>query len=53
MAEDPTRKLAVLIDAENTSPKVSDGLFEEIAKIGEASVRSSPSMSKPRRVLSL
>ncbi len=39
MAEDATRKLAVLIDAENTSPKVADALFEEIAKIGEASLR--------------
>jgi hypothetical protein len=34
-----TRKLAVLIDADNTSPRVADGLFEEIAKIGEASLR--------------
>lgn len=32
-------RLAVLIDAENVSFKVADGLFEEIAKIGEASVR--------------
>ena len=39
MAEDAARKLAVLIDAENTSPKVADALFEEIAKIGEASLR--------------
>ena len=36
---DGTRKLAVLIDADNTSPKVADGLFEEVAKIGEASLR--------------
>ncbi|KQT85962.1 NYN domain-containing protein [Aurantimonas sp. Leaf443] len=34
-----TPRLAVLIDADNTSPKIVDGLFEEIAKIGEASVR--------------
>jgi len=33
------RKLAVLIDAENIPAKIADGLFEEIAKIGEASVR--------------
>ena len=39
MAEDARRKLAVLIDADNTSPKVADGLFEEVAKIGEASLR--------------
>lgn len=31
--------LAVLIDADNTSAKIADGLFEEIANIGEASVR--------------
>ena len=33
------KKLAVLIDADNTSPKVADALFEEVAKIGEASLR--------------
>ncbi len=38
MAERPPR-LAVLIDADNTSPKVADGLFDEVAKIGEASLR--------------
>lgn len=32
-------RLAVLIDADNASAKIVDGLFEEIAKIGEASVR--------------
>jgi len=32
-------RLAVLIDADNTSPRLADGLFEEIAKLGEASVR--------------
>lgn len=32
-------RLAVLIDADNTSAKIADGLFEEIATIGEASVR--------------
>jgi uncharacterized LabA/DUF88 family protein len=31
--------LAVLIDADNTSPQIAGGLFEEIAKFGEASVR--------------
>lgn len=34
-----TPKLAVLIDADNASDKIAAGLFEEIAKIGEASVR--------------
>jgi uncharacterized LabA/DUF88 family protein len=32
-------RLAVLIDADNTSAKIADGLFEEIASIGEASAR--------------
>lgn len=34
-----TPRLAVLIDADNASPRIAAGLFEEIAKIGEASVR--------------
>jgi uncharacterized LabA/DUF88 family protein len=33
------QRLAVLIDAENTSPRIAEGLFTEIARIGEASVR--------------
>ncbi len=37
--EGRTARLAVLIDADNTSPRIAVGLFEEIAKIGEASVR--------------
>ena len=32
-------RLAVLIDADNASSKIADSLFEEIARIGEASVR--------------
>src|SRR4051812_192152 len=32
-------RFAVLIDAENTSPQIAAGLFEEVAKFGEASVR--------------
>lgn len=32
-------RLAVLIDADNASFTIADGLFDEIAKIGEASVR--------------
>ena len=32
-------RLAVLIDADNASAKIVDGLFEEIAKIGQASLR--------------
>lgn len=38
-SESRSPRLAVLIDADNTSSKIVDGLFEEIAKIGEASVR--------------
>ncbi|MFA6031561.1 MAG: NYN domain-containing protein [Myxococcota bacterium] len=37
--EPRSARLAVLIDADNASAKIADGLFEEIAKIGEASVR--------------
>src|ERR1700752_4875377 len=38
-AEPRSARLAVLIDADNTSPSIAAGLFDEIAKIGEASVR--------------
>src|SRR6266581_649286 len=37
--ESRTRRLAILIDADNTSPRIAAGLFEEVAKFGEASVR--------------
>jgi len=39
MPEIRSPRLAVLIDADNASSKIADGLFEEIAKLGEASVR--------------
>ncbi|PCK77805.1 NYN domain-containing protein [Rhizobium sophoriradicis] len=39
MPEIRSPRLAVLIDADNASARITDGLFEEIAKIGEASVR--------------
>jgi hypothetical protein len=40
MATEPrSPRLAVLIDADNTSPRIAAGLFEEVAKMGEASVR--------------
>lgn len=51
MTERRPERLAVLIDADNISCKIADALFEEIAKIGEASVRriygdfSSPSLA--------
>lgn len=32
-------RFAVLIDAENSSPQIAEGLFDEVAEIGEASVR--------------
>src|SRR3954462_15783627 len=34
-----SHRLAVLIDADNASPRIADGLFEEMAKIGDANVR--------------
>ena len=34
-----TKLLAVLIDADNTSPKYTKAIFDEIAALGEASVR--------------
>jgi hypothetical protein len=36
---DDTTLLAVLIDADNTSPRHAQAIFEEIATLGEASVR--------------
>ena len=41
MKAEPQRlpRFAVLIDADNTSPQIANGLFEEVAKFGEASVR--------------
>ncbi|MGG7644690.1 NYN domain-containing protein [Rhodovulum sp. YNF3179] len=36
---DSTPLLAVLIDADNTSPQWAEAIFEEIASLGEASVR--------------
>lgn len=38
-ADNRSRRLAVLIDADNTSSKIADGLFEYVARLGEASVR--------------
>ncbi|PYB70734.1 NYN domain-containing protein [Rhizobium wuzhouense] len=38
-SKDKTDRLAVLIDAENTSSKIAGSLFAEIARLGEASVR--------------
>jgi NYN domain-containing protein/OST-HTH/LOTUS domain-containing protein len=50
-------RLAVLIDADNTSFQIAGGLFEEVAKFGEASVRriygdfSSPNLKSWSEIL--
>lgn len=38
-SDDPQRRLAVLIDADNASPAVIEGLLDEVAKYGVASVK--------------
>ncbi|MBU4395440.1 MAG: NYN domain-containing protein, partial [Proteobacteria bacterium] len=38
-SEDPTLRLAVLIDADNAQAAVIEGLLAEIARFGEATVR--------------
>ena len=38
-SEEPTLRLAVLIDADNAQAKVIDGLLAEIARFGEATVK--------------
>lgn len=51
--------LAVLIDADNASAKIAEGLFEEIAKVDEASVRriygdfSGPRLQRAEQPLAL
>ena len=55
--ENRPHRLAILIDADNTSPRIAAGLFEEIAKFGEASVRringdfSSPRLKSWKEIL--
>lgn len=39
MADGKPARLAVLIDAENASPRIAEALFTEIATLGEASAR--------------
>lgn len=39
MPDTHSARLAVLIDAENASPKIAEPLFTEIARLGEASAR--------------
>lgn len=56
-AEEPVKRLAVLIDADNAQAAVIDGILEEIARFGEATVRriygdfTSPSSSSWKKVL--
>jgi uncharacterized LabA/DUF88 family protein len=38
-SEEPTHRLAVLIDADNAQASIIEGLLEEIARLGEATVK--------------
>jgi len=56
-AEEPTQRLAVLIDADNAQAAVIEGILAEIARFGEATVKriygdfTSPSSSSWKKVL--
>ena len=56
-AEEPAKRLAVLIDADNAQAGVIEGLLEEVARFGEASVRriygdfTSPNSASWQKVL--
>jgi hypothetical protein len=56
-SEEPVRRLAVLIDADNAQATVIEGLLEEVARFGEATVRriygdfTSPSSASWKKVL--
>jgi hypothetical protein len=56
-SEEPTQRLAVLIDADNAQAAVIEGLLAEIAKFGEATVKriygdfTSPASSQWKKVL--
>lgn len=56
-AEEPTHRLAVLIDADNAQAAVIEGLLAEIARFGEATVKriygdfTSPASSQWKKVL--
>lgn len=56
-SEEPTFRLAVLIDADNAQAAVIEGLFAEIARFGEATVRriygdfTAPTSSSWKKVL--
>ncbi len=56
-AEEPTLRLAVLIDADNAQAAVIEGLLAEIARFGEATVKriygdfTSPTSASWKKVL--
>ena len=56
-SEEPTHRLAVLIDADNAQASIIEGLLEEIARLGEATVKriygdfTSPASSQWKKVL--
>jgi hypothetical protein len=56
-AEEPSRRLAVLIDADNAQAAVIAGLLEEVARFGEATVKriygdfTSPNSAQWKKVL--
>ena len=56
-AEEPTQRLAVLIDADNAQAAVIEGILAEIARFGEATVKriygdfTAPSSSSWKKVL--
>ena len=56
-AEEPAKRLAVLIDADNAQAGVIEGLLEEVARFGEATVRriygdfTSPNSASWKKVL--
>lgn len=56
-AEEPAKRLAVLIDADNAQAGVIEGLLEEIARFGEATVKriygdfTSPNSASWKKVL--
>lgn len=56
-SEEPTLRLAVLIDADNAQAAVIDGLLKEVASLGEATVKriygdfTSPASSQWKKVL--
>ena len=56
-AEEPAKRLAVLIDADNARAAVIEGLLEEVARFGEATVRriygdfTSPGSASWKKVL--